>query len=60
MRGVTKEEFKSYFSNRWYTAHKGFFEGSKRFIIDGHYVGFSDEEDNVFKLDYTIINKHKL
>jgi len=50
MKEVTEQEFKKYFSGKWYTVHPGFFKNTKRFIIDGQYVGFTDGDNNIFKI----------
>lgn len=57
MKTVTKEEFKNYFLDKWYTVHRGFFKGTKRFIIDGQYVGYKDEVNNIFKIAEKELNK---
>lgn len=60
MNEVTEEEFKNYFSNKWYTTHKGFFNNSRRYTIDGHYVGLKEEDLKKYMLNYEIIKRHKL
>lgn len=48
MKIVTKEQFNHFLSDKWYTVHPGFFKNSKRYIIDGEYAAYKDEE--IFKI----------
>lgn len=60
MKEVTEQEFKEFFKSKWFVVFKGFFKNTKRFIIDGHYVGFKDEEDNIFKINYNLVKQYRL
>jgi len=60
MKEVPKQEFEEFFSNKWFVSFDGFFKNTRRFIIDGHYVGFKDKEDNIFKINYSLVKQFNL
>ena len=60
MKKVTEQEFKDFFINKWFVVFNGFFKDTKKFIIDGHYIGFKDVENKIFRLDYRVIKQYNL
>ncbi len=60
MKEVTEKEFEGFFSTKWFVCFKGFFKNTKRYIIDGHYIGFKDEDNKVFRINYHAVKQFNL